>query len=50
MYVYTPMPYYSKCLPGYPPPLLPYIGISVNDDILSQTNPLLVVNHRTNAP
>ena len=27
-----------------------FLGISVNDDILSQTNPLLVVNHRTNAP
>jgi len=25
-------------------------GISVNDEILSQTNPLLVVNHKTNAP
>jgi hypothetical protein len=25
-------------------------GISVNDDILSQSNPLMVVNQRTNAP
>ena len=26
------------------------IGISVNDEILNQSNPLFVVNHKTNAP
>ena len=25
-------------------------GISVNDEILNQSNPLFVVNHKTNAP
>lgn len=25
-------------------------GISVNDEILSHTNPLFVVNHKSNAP